>query len=79
MIEQKLYQCNTCNMVKDNYYNQYNYNTIPGICEPCIINCHKDHDVFQTDAYDEGFGLGCCDCGEEGSRGIRSCKMLKGM
>ena len=64
MIEQKLYQCATCNMDDDGYC----------ICEPCIINCHKDHVVFQTKTYEEGF----CDCGEEGSKGIRSCKMLKG-
>ena len=48
------------------------------ICEICINNCHEGHITFQTDAYEEGFGLGFCDCGEEGSRGIGSCKMLKG-
>ena len=45
------------------------------ICEPCIINCHKDHDVF---LFEEGTTSCFCNCGEEGSRGKRSCKLLKG-
>ena len=65
MIEQKLYYCDTCNMNDDEFC----------ICEPCIMNCHKDHVVFQANTYEEGNWLGFCDCG---SQGIRSCKMLKG-
>ena len=63
MIKQKLYYCDTCNMNDDEFC----------ICEACIINCHKDHDVFTSESENE-----FCDCGEESSRGIRSCKMLKG-
>ena len=48
------------------------------ICEICIKNCHAGHKTYLTKEFDEGFGPGFCDCGDEGSRGIRSCKMLKG-
>ena len=68
MTEQKWYKCATCNMVEDGYC----------ICQICIKTCHEGHNVVQTDTYEQGFGLGFCDCGEEGSRGIRSCKMLQG-
>ena len=68
MTEQKWYKCATCNMVEDGYC----------ICHICIKTCHEGHIIFQSDRYVQGFGLGFCDCGEEGSRGIRSCKMLQG-
>ena len=68
MTRQKLYQCATCNMVEDGYC----------ICRICVKTCHEGHIIFQSDRYEQGFGLGFCDCGEEGSRGIRSCKMLQG-
>ena len=68
MSEQKWYKCATCNMVEDGYC----------ICQICIKTCHEGHIIFQSDRYEQGFGLGFCDCGEEGSRGIRSCKMLQG-
>ena len=63
-IEQKLYNCLTCNM-KDGYC----------ICEICINNCHEGHTVVFAEDDAEGF----CDCGEQGSRSIRSCNMLKGI
>ena len=44
------------------------------ICEICINNCHEGHKVVFAENDAEGF----CDCGEQGSRSIRSCKMLKG-
>ena len=45
------------------------------ICEICINSCHAGHDTTFIDQFNfHGF----CDCGDEGSRGIRSCKMLKG-
>ena len=59
MMVQKLYQCATCDMTEDGYH----------ICEICIKNCHAGHITFQKDSYEKGFGLGFCDCGEEGSRG----------
>ena len=62
-IEQKLYICVTCNM-NDGYC----------ICEICIKNCHEGHNVVFSEEDAEGY----CDCGEQGSRGIRSCNMLKG-
>ena len=62
-IEQKLYNCVTCNM-QDGHC----------ICKICINNCHKGHKVVFSEEDAEGF----CDCGEQGSRGIRSCNMLKG-
>ena len=62
-IEQKLYNCVTCKM-EDGHC----------ICEICIKNCHQGHTVSFSEDDVEGF----CDCGEEGSRGIRSCNMLKG-
>ena len=62
-IEQKLYNCFTCNM-QDGHC----------ICEICINNCHKGHIVVFSEDDAEGF----CDCGEQGSRDIGSCYMLKG-
>ena len=62
-IEQKLYSCVTCNM-QDGHC----------ICEVCIKNCHKGHKVVFSEEDAEGY----CDCGEQGSRGITSCNMLKG-
>ena len=62
-IQQKLYNCVTCNM-KDGYC----------ICENCIKNCHKGHNVVFSEEDIEGY----CDCGEQSSRGITSCNMLKG-
>ena len=45
------------------------------ICEICINSCHAGHDTTFIDQLNfHGF----CDCGDEGSRGIRSCQMLKG-
>ena len=45
------------------------------ICEICINSCHAGHDTTFIDQFNfHGF----CDCGDEGLRGIRSCKMLKG-
>ena len=64
MTEQKWYKCATCNMVEDGYC----------ICQICIKTCHEGHTNYLTNIYELGF----CDCGEEGSRGIRSCKMLHG-
>ena len=68
MTRQKLYQCATCNMVEGGYC----------ICQICIKTCHEGHNIVQK-TYKGGFGLGFCDCGEEGSRGVRPCKMLKGI
>ena len=68
MMVQKFYRCATCNMTEDGLC----------ICEICIKNCHAGHIIFESPTYKEGIGEGFCDCGEEGSRGIRSCKMLKG-
>ena len=62
-IEQKLYNCVTCNM-QDGHC----------ICEICIKNCHNGHTVVFSEEDVEGY----CDCGEQGSRGITSCNMLKG-
>ena len=62
-IEQMLYNCITCNM-QDGHC----------ICKICINNCHKGHKVVFSEEDAEGY----CDCGEQGSRGIRSCNMLKG-
>ena len=49
------------------------------ICEICIKNCHAGHKTYLTEEFEEGFGPGFCDCGDEGSRGLKTCKMLKGM
>ena len=49
------------------------------ICEICIKNCHAGHNTYLTKEFDEGFGPGFCDCGDEGSQGIRTCKTIKGM
>ena len=49
------------------------------ICEICIRNCHAGHKTYLTKEFDEGFGPGFCDCGDEGSQGIRTCKIIKGM
>ena len=71
MMVQKFYRCATCNMTEDGLC----------ICEVCITNCHAGHITYESARYKEyieGFGPGFCDCGEEGSRGIRSCKMLTG-
>ena len=62
-IEQMLYNCITCNMLDGHC-----------ICKICINNCHKGHKVVFSEEDAEGY----CDCGEQGSRGIRSCNMLKG-
>ena len=48
------------------------------ICKICIKNCHAGHIIFEDPTYEEGIGASYCDCGEEGSRDLRSCKMLKG-
>ena len=69
MMLQKFYWCATCNIPSADEY---------CICEICIKNCHAGHITYETPIFEEGFGPGFCDCGEEGSRGIRSCKMLKG-
>ena len=69
MVNQKLYQCDTCSMNEDGYC----------ICEICIRNCHAGHKTYLTKEFDEGFGPGFCDCGDEGSQGIRTCKIIKGM
>ena len=70
MIKQKLYRCATCHMTgKLSTGDKY------CICEICINSCHAGHDTTFIDQFNfHGF----CDCGDEGSRGIRSCKMLKG-
>ena len=70
MIKQRLYRCDTCHMTgKLSTGDKY------CICEICINNCHAGHDTTFIDQLNfHGF----CDCGDEGSRGIRSCKMLKG-
>ena len=64
MTKQRWYQCATCSMAEDGYC----------ICQICIKTCHEGHNILQTNTC----GLGFCDCGEEGSRGIRPCKMLQG-
>ena len=60
-MKQTLYQCATCNMTEDGYC----------ICESCINNCHEGHLTYQSFS-ESGF----CDCGWEGSRGIRPCKFV---
>ena len=62
-IKQKLYNCVTCKM-EDGHC----------ICEICIKNCHQGHTVLFSEDDLEGY----CDCGEQGSKGKRSCNMLKG-
>ena len=64
----KSYGCTTCNMTGN-----VDANSIYVICEICIKNCHVGHNISEM-SFERGF----CDCGEEGSRGIRSCKMLTG-
>ena len=70
MIKQKLYRCVTCQMT-----GQLSTGDKYCICEICINSCHAGHDTTFIDQFNfHGF----CDCGDEGLRGIRSCKMLKG-
>ena len=71
MILQKLYQCATCNMTKNE----------DCICEICIKNCHEGHITFKISKIEMqgiSYSRGFCVCGDEGSIGIRSCKMLTG-
>ena len=67
LIPQKLYKCSTCGMGEDD---------VRCICEFCIKSCHEGHDISMA-FEDKEVGYGYCDCGQEASKGKRSCNLLK--
>ena len=70
---QKLYKCSPCGLAEDGHC----------ICEFCIKNCHEGHNTSMAGCQDQEEYIkeevlsGYCDCGEEASRGKRSCNILK--
>ena len=70
---QKLYKCSPCGLAEDGHC----------ICEFCIKNCHEGHNKSMAECQDQEEYIkeevlsGYCDCGEEASRGKRSCNILK--